>query len=369
MTTPPPRTPAPLAPTSYLCDRNALASLDGVLAPLGKQALVVHGEHGYPHVRVAVDRALEAAGVTANHWLVRGPCTVDAIDGAANALRRSNAEMVVAVGGGRVLDVGKGAAVASGIPHVTVPTCASTCAAIRALSVIYTDDGVHVATRSFAVAPVACIVDLDVVTAAPPRLLAAGLLDALAKWEELHLQHRRAPLESVGARSAYALAGAIAENVHRDGPTAIDEACRGTPGDASRRAAEVAILLPGLVSGLAGGSNAMAVAHAVHDALTHLPGSRGALHGELVGFGMVVQALLDRAAATHVTMLRDLIVALGVPRTLNDLGCAAALTRPTTAGARVMHHLATAPALHRAFGMLPTTRLREALAEADALLA
>lgn len=368
MTTPPPRLPVPLAPATYLCGHHALATLGSVLAPLGRRAIVVHGEHGYPRVRTAVDDAFERAGIDASHWLVRGPVSASAIDAAADAVRRSGADMVVTIGGGRVLDVGKAAAVAAATPHVTVPTSASTCAAIRALSVLYTDDGVHLGTRHLAAAPVACIVDLDVVTAAPPRLLASGLLDALAKWEELVLQHAREPLESVGGRSAFALARTIAEGVRRDGPTAIDEAVRGTPGVASHRAAEVAILLPGLVSGLAGGSNAMAVAHAVHDALTHLPGSRASLHGELVGFGLVVQALLDGDVA-HATALRELIVALGAPRTLRDLGCAAVLTEPTTGGAGVVSHLAAAPALQRAFGPVPTTRVREALVEADALLA
>jgi len=358
--------PLPLAPSTYLCTRGALAVLDDVVARHGGSVLLVHGEVGYSLVRDAVDGALERAGAGAEAALVRGPCTIGAIEAVAGAARRHAADVVVAVGGGRVLDVAKAAAVDAGAAYVTVPTSAATCAAVRAHTVLYTAAGTPAGGRPLAVPPAACLIDLDVVGVAPPRLLAAGLLDALAKWYELDLLHSRAPLTAVGARSAHALARSIADAVHRDGPSALAEARSGTPGESTRAAVEVAILLPGLVSGLAGGNNAMAVAHAVHDALTYLPGSHTSLHGELVGFGLVVQAMLadpDGGSAAH---LRDLIVALEVPRTLADLGCDAALS---TERESIATRLGAAPALRRAFGEIPAERVATTLTAADALLA
>jgi len=358
--------PLPLAPSTYLCARGALAVLCDVVAPHGPSVLLVHGEVGYPAVRDAVDGALERAGARVEAALVRGPCTIEAIEAVAGAARRHAAAVVVAVGGGRVLDVAKAAAVDAGAAYVTVPTSAATCAAVRAHTVLYSAAGTPAGARPLAVPPAACLIDLDVVSAAPPRLLAAGLLDALAKWYELDLLHTRTPLATVGARSAHALARAIADAVHGDGPRALGEVRAGAPGEATHAAAEVAILLPGLVSGLAGGNNAMAVAHAVHDALTFLPRSHASLHGELVGFGLVVQALLadpDGGSAAH---LRDLIVALGAPRTLAELGCGEALT---TERAPLAARLAAAPALRRAFGDVPAERVADALEAADAPLA
>ena len=367
----------PLAPATYLCARGALAALGGAVAALGRSALVVHGEVGYPLVQGVIDAELANAGVAIARSLVTGPCTTQAIDAVADAARRTGATVVVAVGGGRVLDVAKAAAVDAGAAYVTVPTSAATCAAVRAHTVLYTSAGTSAGARPLRVPPAICLIDLDVVTAAPPRLLAAGLLDAVAKWYELDLLHTRSPLVGTGPRSAHALARAIADAVHGEGPRALSESRAGAPGAASRAAVEVAVLLPGLVSGLAGGNNAMAVAHAVHDALTHLAGSHASLHGELVGFGLVVQALLADPDGADAARLRDVIVALGAPRTLAELGCGDALAAPGHAregaqgalGPTVAERLAAAPALRRAFGELPTERVRAALADADALLA
>ena len=357
--------PMPLAPSTYLCARGAIATLGEVVAPHGRAVLLVHGEVGYPLVRDAVDGALERVGVRVDPALVRGPCTIEAIAVVAEAARRHAADVVVAVGGGRVLDVAKAAAVDAGAAYVTVPTSAATCAAVRPHTVLYTAEGTPAGARPFAVPAAACLIDLDVVSTAPPRLLAAGLLDALAKWDELDLLHARAPLEGVGARSAHALALVIRDAVHGDGPRALAEARAGAPAKATHGAVEVAILLPGLVSGLAGGNNAMAVAHAVHDALTFVPGSHTSLHGELVGFGLVVQALFADPVGGSAARLRDLIVALGAPRTLAELGCGETLTTERESFAL---RLAAAPALRRAFGDVPAERVADTIEAADALL-
>lgn len=360
----------PLAPATYQCASGAIHWLPDAVAALGRTALVVHGEVGYPLVRDMIDDGLAAAGLSIARALVTGPCTSGAIDSVRAAARRSNADVLVAVGGGRVLDVAKAAAVDAKAASVTVPTSAATCAAVRAHTVLYTSAGTPAGARPLPSGPAACLIDLDVVAAAPPRLLAAGLLDAIAKWYELDLLHARTPLTSVGARSAHALARSIADAVHGEGAAAVAEARAAAPGAARHRAIEVSVLLPGLVSGLAGGNNAMAVAHAVHDALTFLPGSHAALHGELVGFGLVVQALLAEPDGATVASLRDLIVGLGAPRTLHELGCGAASNEATSApGLSVAERLAAAPALRRAFGDLPPDRVRAALADADALLA
>jgi hydroxycarboxylate dehydrogenase A len=358
------KTAAALAPTTYLCTHGALHHLGAIVSPHGQRALLVHGEIGYDLVRATVDRALVDARIDVTRVGVKGPCTADAIDVVAAAARRHDSRVVVAVGGGRVLDVAKAAAMAAGAACVTVPTSAATCAAVRAHTVLYTSSGTPSGARPLPLPPAACVIDLDVVAAAPPRLLASGLLDALAKWHEIDLLHRRSPLTSVGGRSAHALARSIAEAVDEDGARAIAEVRAGAPGDAADRAVEVAILLPGLVSGLAGGNNAMAVAHAVHDALTYLPGAHASLHGELVGFGLIVQALLaeEQATAAH---LRGVMIGLGAPRTLADLGCGDALE---DAGMVVAGRLAAAPAVRRAFGELATDRVAAALVEADALL-
>lgn len=356
--------PVPLAPTTYLCQHGALDALGEITARHGRRPLLVRGEIGYPKHRNAIDAALTHADLDVRQTVVRGPVTVTAIDEVARIARENAADVLLAIGGGRVQDVGKAAAVAAGIPHLTVPTSPATCAAVRAHTVLYTPEGTPAGARPLPTPPAVCVIDLTVVGAAPARLLAAGLLDALAKWEEIDLLHRRAPLQSIGGRSAHALARSIADAIDDVGARAIADATAGRPSPAVDAAIEVAILLPGLVSGLAGGNNQMAVAHAVHDALTFLPHAHDALHGELVGFGLVVQALLEGDSA-RASRLGTLIRALQAPRTLADLHCGEALQ---DGGRSIAARLAQAPAVVRAFGADPE-RVAAALRDADALLA
>jgi glycerol dehydrogenase-like iron-containing ADH family enzyme len=70
----------------------------------------------------------------------------------------------------------------------------------------------------------------------------------------------------------------------------------------------------------------LVAAHAVHNGLTHLPGSHHALHGEKVAYGILVQLRLqemlqgDRLAATARQQLLSFYDSIGLPKTLADLG-------------------------------------------------
>jgi glycerol dehydrogenase len=71
-------------------------------------------------------------------------------------------------------------------------------------------------------------------------------------------------------------------------------------------------------------------AHAVHNGLTQLPAAHGWLHGEKVGFGILVQLRLEeslggnRLAAQARHQLLPLFRSLGIPISLEALGLASA---------------------------------------------
>jgi glycerol dehydrogenase len=358
-------TPIALAPASYHCAHGAVAVLGEALSRLGSRALVVHGQVGLALMAESLRRVLDMSGVAVAHHAVTGPCTIDTIGAVAARARAELVAAVVGVGGGRVIDVAKAAAAAAGLPVVTVPTSASSCAAIRAHAVLYTAEGAESGVRPLPNGPAACVVDLDVVATAPARLLASGVVDAYAKWHEFNLFARRVGVHGARPRAAWAMARAMAAEIRADAGAAMAEARQGIVGDARRSLSEVAMLLPGLVSGLAGRSNSMAVAHGVHDALTHLPGARAALHGERVGFGLVVQSLLAGDPGSEIDALVDLLRTLDQPRGLDALGCGDALLgRRNEIAARV----AGAAGVRTAFGTLLADDVAGAIVTADAFL-
>src|SRR5579862_5191786 len=112
--------------------------------------------------------------------------TVDSAVSLGKQLRANAYEAVAGIGGGKTIDVTKFAASMAGIPMVSVATNLSHDGIASPVSSLEHESG----KGSYGVAPpVAVVVDLDSVHAAPPRLVRAGIgdavsnLSAIADWE------------------------------------------------------------------------------------------------------------------------------------------------------------------------------------------
>ena len=227
---------------------------------------------------------------------------------------------MIAAGGGKVLDAGKLLAHRLKLPCITVPLSAATCAGWTALANIYSPDGAFIADEALAACPDLLIFDHDLVRQAPNQTLASGIADALAKWYEA----------SVGSGSS--TDGIIQQAVQmarvlRD-QLLIDarEAMAQPESEAWVRVAEACGLTAGVIGGLGGAQCRTVAAHAVHNGLTQLHACHSKLHGEKVGFGILVQLRLEerlggnQLAAQSRRQLLPLLQELGVPVTLQDLG-------------------------------------------------
>jgi glycerol dehydrogenase len=104
------------------------------------------------------------------------------------------------------------------------------------------------------------------------------------------------------------------------------EAALQDPGsEAWVRVAEACGLTAGLIGGIGGARCRTVAAHAVHNGLTQLQACHGVLHGEKVGFGILVQLRLEellggsQLAAQARRQLLPLFQHLGIPCTLAEL--------------------------------------------------
>ena len=100
------------------------------------------------------------------------------------AAEAQGCDAVLAAGGGKVLDAGKLLAHRLSLPCITVPLSASTCAGWTALSNIYSPQGAFEGDVALDRCPDLLVFDHGLVRQAPPRMLASGVADALAKWYE-----------------------------------------------------------------------------------------------------------------------------------------------------------------------------------------
>ncbi|MFM8525074.1 MAG: iron-containing alcohol dehydrogenase [Cyanobacteriota bacterium] len=250
-------------------------------------------------------------------------CEVD-LRRIAAAIQDQKVDLLVAVGGGKVHDAGPLLADRLALPCVTVPTSAATCAGWTALSNLYSPQGAFVGDVTLRHCPDLLVFDHGLIRQAPRRTLASGIADAMAKWYEASVSSGSS--EDGMVQQAVQQARVLRDQLLLEAETALRE-----PGSAAwGRVIEACGLTAGLIGGLGGARCRTVAAHAVHNGLTQLEATHGRLHGEKVGFGILVQLRLEeqlgghRLAAQARRQLIPLFTSLQLPITLTDLGLAQA---------------------------------------------
>lgn len=309
-----------IAPVRYVRQEGIARMAGGYCAGLGRRPLVAGGETALSVCVDSIVASLDEVGMaTAGvHWY-GGQCSLANIEKLADICRQKGADFLIGVGGGKALDTVKAAAFRLGVPVVTVPTIAATCAAWTPLSVTYTDSGVFIELSPLAQTPSAVLADTGIIARAPVRLLGAGIGDTLAKWFELEVTSRKAG-ESAVIRIARETAWLCYQVLLEHGEAAIQSATRGEISFDLEQVTDAVIMLSGMVSGLGGDDCRTAAAHAIYSGLTHLPVvHESCYHGETVAFGILAQLVMDGREKESLE-LAGRIHPMGLPVTLGELG-------------------------------------------------
>ena len=309
-----------IAPAKVL--RGPGAWTEGVarIAHLCRRPLMLGRSAATVGLRQQLQGDLAAAGLAPHPAELRHDCCEDDLSRVAIALQDGACDAVIAIGGGKVLDAGKLLAHRQALVCITVPTSAATCAGWTALANVYTPAGAFLGDVALARCPDLLIFDHALVRQAPPRTLASGIADAMAKWYEASV--------SSGASGDGLVQQAVQmARVLRDQLMLEAEAALQDPTSAAwERVAEACGLSAGLIGGIGGARCRTVAAHAVHNGLTQLHASHGRLHGEKVGFGILVQLRLEEVlggnqlAGQARRQLLPLFRRLGLPVHLDELG-------------------------------------------------
>ena len=211
------------------------AELPGVVAGLGSRVLVCTGADPARHGGL-----LAGLGRPAVVFAVGAEPTVDLARAGVAAAREHGADVVAAVGGGSVLDLGKAVAMLLGnsgdpldylevigsgrkitqpsVPCVAVPTTAGTGAEVTANAVLASPaHGLKASLRSPLMIPRVALVDPELTLSCPPRVTAASGLDALTQCLEPFVSVRANPLTDGLAREGLRRAAAGLRAAHADG--------------------------------------------------------------------------------------------------------------------------------------------------------
>lgn len=309
------------SPARYTQGKNATQSLGQEMAILGMEGpvLIVAGKSAVTLLSETWSKSLGQAGIA--HFVHRfgGECSVSEIERVKAAAREQRARVVLGAGGGKVLDTARAAASDLNLPVVNCPTVASSDAPCSALSVIYTDEGMFQEYRIYGKNPDLVLVDTQVIAHSPPRLLVAGMGDALATWFEAKTCVEGSVKNMRGGastQSALVLAELCYRTLLNDGADALRAVQMQVVTPALERLVEANTLL----SGLGFESSGLAAAHAVHNGLTVAPPTRAFFHGEKVAYGVLVQLILEGKPRPLLDDVLEFSMEVGLPVTLAEIG-------------------------------------------------
>lgn len=201
-------------------------------------------------------------------------------------------QLIIGVGGGRVLDTAKALANRLSLPFVAIPTIAATCAAWTPLSVWYNASGQALGYEIFDNANQLVLVEPTILRQAPRDYLLAGIGDTLAKWYEAVILCPQPETLPLTARIGLETARIIRDVLLSLSEQALREQEQGQHGQAFRDVIDAILAGGGLVGGLGERHTRIAAAHAIHNGLTVLPQTHRFLHGTKVAYGILVQTAL-----------------------------------------------------------------------------
>jgi glycerol dehydrogenase len=309
------------APARYTQGPNATEQLGAEIRALGLEgpAIIVAGRSAIRLLSETWKRTFSEAGLSHEVFPFAGECTAAEIRRGREAARSAKARVVVAAGGGKVLDTARAIASDLSLPVVNCPTIASSDAPCSALSVIYTDTGAFEEYRIYRRNPDLVLVDTSVIAKSPVRPLVAGMGDALATWFEAKVCVEGGVKNMRGGastRSALALAELCYKTLLADGVAAIEALHQQEPSAALERLVEANTLL----SGLGFESSGLAAAHAIHNGLTTAAGTHDFMHGEKVAFGLIAQLMLEEQPQSVVDEVLAFSSSVGLPITFAEIG-------------------------------------------------
>ena len=309
------------SPSRYTQGPGATESLGTEMDRIGLRgpALVLAGRSAASRLGDAWRKTFGEAGIAYAVEPFQGECSHQEIERVKEAARQAKANVIVGAGGGKVLDTARAVAADLGLPVVNCPTVASSDAPCSALSVLYNEEGVVVDYRVYPRNPDLVLVDTKVIACAPPRLLVAGMGDALATLFEARTAveaHRKNMRGGASTRSALALAELCYRTLIDDGPDALDAVRNRSVTPALERLVEANTLL----SGLGFESSGLAAAHSVHNGLTVAHGTHPYFHGEKVAFGALVQLVLEGKPSSLIEEVLAFSQGVGLPIALADVG-------------------------------------------------
>ncbi|SJZ59960.1 glycerol 2-dehydrogenase (NAD+) [Pilibacter termitis] len=307
------------SPSRYVQGKGVLTTGIEHIAKLGVKPLLLCDDVVWKIAGEKLVENLTAKDLTTVRVAFNGEASLVEVERVSKIAAENQSDVVLGLGGGKTIDSAKAIADKLSLPVAILPTIASTDAPTSALSVIYSEEGAFEQYLFYKKNPELVLVDTEVISKAPTRLLASGIADGLATWVE-----GRAVLQKNGdtmaggkpSLAAIAIAEKCEETLFAYGRQAI-EANRA---NVVTEALEAVVEANTLLSGIGFESCGLAATHAIHNGFTALHGDIHHLtHGEKVAYGTLTQLVLENKPKEILDKYIRFYQSLDLPTTLEEI--------------------------------------------------
>ncbi len=310
----------------YFQCHGALKRLGQEAADYGERILILFGDETVKaKTGKRIEESLQDQGLQYTTLVYEGPSTREGFLRVAEEIKKFQAQVIVGVGGGRILDIAKGASDLADIRVFTAPTSAATCAAYAVLYVEYGEDGRLAQSCFMKHETSGVLADLDyILDDCPLRYFASGLVDAMAKNPEFIFTSlclgdagKIPPVEAAVRIARYTY-----DKYLESGRQAVEDFRNKADSQLLDDIVNMNIMMTGLISNLSVGGKSLALAHNYYDAICclHHEIRKNFLHGELVGMALPMQIYVNGGTEEEIRTLQSFLKDMEVPVTLEDVG-------------------------------------------------
>lgn len=308
---------------SYSIGSDIYKKIPEICEPYGSKIVAVGGERAIASVKELLLEAVSESELKFIDFVwYGGEATYENVERLKKIDSVAEADMIFAIGGGKATDTAKCLAAKINKPVFTVPTIASNCSACTSVSIMYNPDGSFKEPFFFPKPPVHAFIQTSVIVNTPFQYMWAGIGDTYAKYFESTVSSRgEMPVHYVSL--GVEMSKMCFEPLLVYGKKALEDQKAKKVSYEFEQVVLAIVVTTAIVSILVTTEHIIdyntGLAHAIYYALTSFPHiEEGHLHGELVGFGVLLLLLCDNDMETF-EKLYNFNKSINLPVCLSDV--------------------------------------------------
>lgn len=304
---------------NYSVGIDAYKKIEYICSEYGKNIIVIGGKTAIEKAKSELEAAVSNTSLKILGFIwYGGDATFENVGMLKENPLVQKADMIFAVGGGRVVDTCKVVSDQLRKSLFTFPTIASNCAPCTKISVIYDENGgfkqfylsQKIASHIF--------ISTKIITEAPEAFLWAGIGDALSKEYEAAFSSRNDKLEHFDSLGIHISKLCTTQFIEKGKQALLDCKSNTLTKDLEEIILDI-IVSTALVSNLVNYEYDTSIAHSIYNGMTQIKKIKEKhLHGEIVAYGLQVLLLCDKQLS-ELDKVHKFCKSIGLPTKLTDL--------------------------------------------------